>query len=116
MVMIKTKKINKDESCSSTISVTRQSSKTPRVFSENSNQDLPGSTVAKPDILQQYLWEIRRYKLLTREQEKELADRVHVKGDRQAAHQLVTSNLRLVVKIALQFQRFWMHNFIDLIQ
>jgi RNA polymerase sigma-32 factor len=28
----------------------------------------------------------------------------------------VTSNLRLVVKIALQFQETWMHNFLDLIQ
>jgi len=70
----------------------------------------------KFDPLQRYLAEISNYKLLTREQERELGIRVQEHGDKQAAYQLVTSNLRLVVKIALEFQRVWMQNLLDLIQ
>jgi DNA-directed RNA polymerase sigma subunit (sigma70/sigma32) len=54
--------------------------------------------------------------LLTREEERELAIRVQEHGDPDAAYMLVTSNLRLVVKIALEFQRVWMQNLLDLIQ
>ena len=70
----------------------------------------------KFDPLQRYLSEISHYKLLSREQERELGIRVREHGDKQAAYQLVTSNLRLVVKIALEFQRVWMQNLLDLIQ
>ncbi len=59
--------------------------------------------------------EIRRYKLLTREEEKELAIRAK-KGDKEAAYKLVTSNLRLVVKIALEYHRYWTKSLLDLIQ
>jgi RNA polymerase sigma-32 factor len=72
--------------------------------------------LVKFDPLQRYLTEISSYKLLTREQEKELGVRVREYGDKEAAYQLVTSNLRLVVKIALEFQRVWMQNLLDLIQ
>jgi RNA polymerase sigma-32 factor len=71
---------------------------------------------ARPDALQLYIWEINRYSLLTREQEKELAIRYREEGDSEAARQLITANLRLVVKIAMDFQRHWMHNLLDLIQ
>ncbi len=67
------------------------------------------------DPLQRYLMDIRRFKLLTREEEKELAIRAK-KGDREAAYKLVTSNLRLVVKIALEYQRYWTRSLLDLIQ
>lgn len=70
----------------------------------------------KYDPLQRYLTEISRYRLLTREEEKEFGIRVQKYGDREAAYALVTSNLRLVVKIALEFQRVWMQNLLDLIQ
>ncbi|CAB1069195.1 RNA polymerase sigma factor RpoH [Olavius algarvensis Delta 1 endosymbiont] len=72
--------------------------------------------LVKFDPLQRYLTEISSYKLLTREQEKELGIRVREQGDKDAAYRLVTSNLRLVVKIALEFQRVWMQNLLDLIQ
>jgi RNA polymerase sigma-32 factor len=68
------------------------------------------------DPLQMYLFEIKRYKLLTREEEKELAIRVREKKDQRAAYRLVTSNLRLVVKIAMDFHRYWTKNLLDLIQ
>jgi RNA polymerase sigma-32 factor len=71
--------------------------------------------LVKYDPLQRYLTEISQYKLLTREEEKELGIRVQ-QGDSEAAFVLVTANLRLVVKIALEFQRVWMQNLLDLIQ
>ena len=72
--------------------------------------------LVKYDPLQRYLMEISKYKLLTRDQEIELGKRVQEEGDTEAAYNLVTSNLRLVVKIALEFQRVWMQNLLDLIQ
>jgi RNA polymerase sigma-32 factor len=78
----------------------------------------PSSNTAlvKFDPLQRYLSEISKYKLLTREQEIELGKKVQEEGDSEAAYVLVTANLRLVVKIALEFQRVWMQNLLDLIQ
>jgi len=73
-------------------------------------------SVVKFDPLQRYLNEISQYNLLTREEERELGIRVQEHGDTEAAYRLVTSNLRLVVKIALEFQRVWMQNLLDLIQ
>jgi len=73
-------------------------------------------SLVKYDPLQRYLNEISHYKLLTRDQERELGKRVQEEGDTEAAYQLVTANLRLVVKIALEFQRVWMQNLLDLIQ
>lgn len=78
--------------------------------------DDAGKALVKFDPLQRYLSEISRYKLLTREEERELGVRVREHGDKDAAYALVTSNLRLVVKIALEFQRVWMQNLLDLIQ
>ena len=73
-------------------------------------------SLVKFDPLQRYLSEISQYSLLTREQERELGIRVQEDGDSEAAYILITSNLRLVVKIALEFQRVWMQNLLDLIQ
>ena len=68
------------------------------------------------DPLQRYLSELSNYKLITRERERELGLRIQEENDTEAAYELVTSNLRLVVKIALEFQRMWMQNLLDLIQ
>ena len=73
-------------------------------------------TLVKFDPLQRYLSEIREYRLLTREEEWDYGIRVKEQGDQDAAYALVTANLRLVVKIALEFQRVWMQNLLDLIQ
>jgi RNA polymerase sigma-32 factor len=72
--------------------------------------------LVKSDPIQSYLNEINRYKLLTREQEIELGRRIQEDNDQEAAYIMTTSNLRLVVKIALEFQRVWMQNLLDLIQ
>jgi RNA polymerase sigma-32 factor len=74
------------------------------------------SSLVAYDPLQAYLWEIRRYKLLTKEEEVELAVRYRERNDPEAAKTLILSNLRLVVKIAMDFHRFWMKNLMDLIQ
>ncbi len=73
-------------------------------------------SLVKYDPLQRYLSEISKYNLLTREEEVSLGKRVQEHEDQDAAYRLVTSNLRLVVKIALEFQRVWMQNLLDLIQ
>lgn len=74
------------------------------------------TALIRPSALQLYLAKIGRYPLLTPEEEHDLAVRYQEEDDRHAAYRLVTSNLRLVVKIALEFQRTWMNNLLDLIQ
>lgn len=65
--------------------------------------------------LQLYLREIARYPLLSPEEEFELAKRHYDHKDPQAAHRLITSNLRLVVKIASDLNKAQM-NLLDLVQ
>ena len=66
--------------------------------------------------LHRYLQEISQYELLSREETEELAIKFRETGDPNAAYRLVSSNLRLVVKVAMDFQKYWMQNFMDLIQ
>jgi RNA polymerase sigma-32 factor len=68
------------------------------------------------DPLRHYLAGISRYTLLTREEEEALTKAYYETGDPELASRLITSNLRLVIKIALDFQKLWMQNFLDLIQ
>jgi RNA polymerase sigma-32 factor len=53
-----------------------------------------------------YLEEIRRYPMLEAEEECVLAKRWREQGDADAAHKLVTSHLRLVVKIAMGYRGY----------
>ncbi|KRR03369.1 RNA polymerase sigma factor RpoH [Bradyrhizobium valentinum] len=53
-----------------------------------------------------YLHDIRRFAMLEREQEFELAKRWREHGDRDAANQLVTSHLRLAAKIAMGYRGY----------
>ena len=73
-----------------------------------------GAVVAV-DPLSRYLAEIRRFPLLTREEEAVIARRYVKEGDPEDAYRLVTANLRLVVKIAFEFARAT-RNALDLIQ
>jgi RNA polymerase sigma-32 factor len=68
------------------------------------------------DHLQIYLLQIKQYRLLSRDEEVELAQKVREHNDEEAVHSLITSNLRLVVKIAMGHQRYWSKNLLDLIQ
>ncbi|HEV7878221.1 RNA polymerase sigma factor RpoH [Bradyrhizobium sp.] len=53
-----------------------------------------------------YLYDIQRFAMLERDQEYELAKRWRERGDRNAADQLVTSHLRLAVKIAMGYRGY----------
>jgi RNA polymerase sigma-32 factor len=74
-----------------------------------------GALPASFDPLKQYLTEISRHPLLSREEERALAEKVYRDGDKSAARTLVLSNLKLVVKIALGYYNTYM-NVRDLIQ
>lgn len=54
--------------------------------------------------------------MLKPDEEHELALRVRDHNDPDAAFRLVSSHLRLVVRIAMDFQRRWMQNVLDLVQ
>lgn len=75
-----------------------------------------GSDVAIQDPLKLYLREVNRFPLLEPDEEVELARRVRDENDQTAAFRLISSHLRLVVKIAMEFQRRWMKNVLDLVQ
>jgi len=74
-----------------------------------------GGSLVPFDPLSRYFAEIRRFPILSREEEQEIARRYQRDQDPQDAYKLVTSNLRLVVKIANEFARA-SRNLLDLIQ
>ena len=67
------------------------------------------------DLLKRYLFEISRFHLLSWEEEHDLVERYRETEDREAAYRLITSNLKLVVKIAMIYQKVY-RNLLDLIQ
>jgi RNA polymerase sigma-32 factor len=56
--------------------------------------------------LKQYLVQIRKFPVLTQEEETSFARRWRQQGDREAAYRLVTSHLRLVAKIAMRYRGY----------
>ena len=56
--------------------------------------------------LAHYLDKIKRFPMLTPQQEYMLAHHWREHGDREAAHQLVTSHLRLVAKVAMGYRGY----------
>ena len=58
------------------------------------------------DRLDRYLQQVRAFPLLEPEEEFRLARRMRAHGDREAAHRLVTSHLRLVVKLAKWYRGY----------
>ncbi|MBD5552888.1 MAG: sigma-70 family RNA polymerase sigma factor, partial [Desulfovibrio sp.] len=82
--------------------------------------DRPQASLPQPtgvrDSLNLYLREVSRFPMLRPEEEHELAVRCRDHNDPDAAFRLVSSHLRLVVRIAMDFQRRWMQNVLDLVQ
>lgn len=74
------------------------------------------SPAGSRDSLHLYLREVSRFPMLKPDEEHELALRVRDHNDPDAAFRLVSSHLRLVVRIAMDFQRRWMQNVLDLVQ
>ena len=71
--------------------------------------------LARLDPLQVYMREVQQHPLLTAEEEHQLAVEYEQTGNVEAAAKLVTSNLRLVVKLAYEYRRAY-RNMMDLIQ
>lgn len=78
-----------------------------------SRNDVPP---AARDNLQSYLKDVEKYEVLPQEEVLRLVKRFQEKKDRRAAHLLINSNLRLVVKIAMDYKKHWMPGFLDLVQ
>jgi RNA polymerase sigma-32 factor len=73
------------------------------------------TSMERLDPMAAYLREVQRHPLLTPEQTHELAVRFLATQDPAIAAQLVTANLRLVVKIAYEYRRAY-KNIMDLVQ
>ncbi len=69
----------------------------------------------RADPLSRYMSELRQYPPISREEEQALALRWREQRDPDAGRALVLANLRLVVKIAMEYRRAWA-NTLDLIQ
>ena len=67
------------------------------------------------DPLSYYMAQLRHIEPLPPEQQQKLAKQYHEQGDVEAAQMLILTNLRLVVKIAREYQRRW-SDLLDLIQ
>ena len=67
------------------------------------------------DSLTLYLAEIRKFPVLSDEEEHRLAVRFFEDKDLESAHALITSNLRFVVKVAYEYRHYGM-KMLDLIQ
>lgn len=74
-----------------------------------------GAALSRTDPLAAYLREIQRHPLLTPDEEKRLTEHYVKSQDVRTAARLVTSNLRLVVKLAYEYRRAY-KNIMDLIQ
>src|SRR5881398_3017059 len=66
----------------------------------------PSTVPSSAGSLAMYLAEINRYPLLTVDEEQRLARLYAKNGDLDAAHKLVTSNLRFVVKVAYEYRSY----------
>lgn len=73
------------------------------------------SALSRRDPLGAYMRDVQRYPLLSKDEEHELAVQYFEQGDVEAAKRLVTSNLRLVVKIAYDYRQAY-KNILDLVQ
>lgn len=74
-----------------------------------------GTALSVTDPLQRYLEELRRYPVLSPEEQQSLAAKFRKTGDVAIARILVTTNLRLVVKIAMEYKNSY-NNILDLVQ
>lgn len=72
-------------------------------------------TLSNNQSLDRYLAEVKKYPLLSREEEQALARRFRDYGDVAAAHSLVVSNLRFVVKVAHEYKGYGL-KLLDIIQ
>jgi RNA polymerase sigma-32 factor len=87
----------------------------PKISQVEEPDEGDGKALVPFEPLQRYLAEIRRFPVLTREEEHKLAVDYKEYGNLEAAYKLVMGNLRLVVMIAREYQKAF-KNLLDLIQ
>jgi RNA polymerase sigma-32 factor len=94
----------------------------PRLEAPKIDQNLPVvsdrsglGALSSIEPLKQYLLEVQRYPMLDPAEEFRLAVKLRDDGDISAAKKLVSANLRLVVKIAFEYNNIY-QNVMDLIQ
>mgnify|MGYP003572439745 FL=1 len=73
------------------------------------------SSIASDKSIDQYISEINKYSVLSREEESRLARKYRDEDDLDSAHMLVVSNLRFVVKVAHEYRGYGL-KLLDLIQ
>ena len=73
------------------------------------------TSLVRMDPLTQFLRKAESFPILTREEEIELFRKFQEEGDLDAARQLVSSHLKLVIKIAMDYRKAY-YNLLDLIQ
>ncbi len=78
--------------------------------------NLRGRALSVFDPYKKYIYDIKRIPVLTKEEERRLTLLYLKNGDEEAAYKLIISNLRLVVKIAMEYHRTWVKNISDLVQ
>lgn len=85
-------------------------------FEESLDEPLEDSKdLVIPNVLQRYLSEIRKYPLMSRDEEYRTAQKAYEQDSLDSKKALVTANLRLVVKIAMGYRRAYAQ-ILDLIQ
>ena len=80
-------------------------------MSENKNLVIVNQRNQLPMIVEEsglysYLEQIKRFPILSEEEEKKLIEDFQTKGDLISAQKLITSHLRLAAKIALTYRRY----------
>lgn len=118
VVKKQTKKPSKKITEKSTIKKTKKAHKlaSPNLKLDYLNKESTETkALTSSDPVSKYLAEIRKYPLLSKEEEQKWAKLYFEKKDPSAAEILVTSNLRFVVKIAAEYSKFGA-KMIDLIQ
>jgi RNA polymerase primary sigma factor len=76
-----------------------------RVEDVESFENVANLTSSDRNVMRTYMQEIGKTPLLTKDEEFELAERIK-KGDRSARDHMISANLRLVVKIAHDYNNF----------
>jgi RNA polymerase sigma-32 factor len=97
------------------LAMTEKQGKTEKLENKKSLIKKTSSYPQKKDPLDLYFEEINKYPILTKEEEAVIAKHYQDHQDKESAQKLVVSNLRLVVKIAMEYKRAY-HNILDLIQ
>ena len=87
----------------------------PKIPEVEEPDESEGKALVPFDPLQRYLAEIRRFPVLSRDEEHKLAVDFKEFGNLEAAYKLVMGNLRLVVMIAREYQKAF-KNLLDLVQ